>query len=236
MGTVAARRGAEPEPQRDWAEAIEYATALVRRQALPVVDEPRITLVRGETARLCTVATSLRGYQLGGRLSWGDRHGAAVLATTQRVVLNHRLHGWTSFWLRDLRESTARLGRRPWTVDLSWHTSTAPLRLAGPSAPLLAVHVAAVTDPSGWTSHPGLEPVVSAIPRTRPATLFGSFHRLHPGVVVVLNQDIQSGTAPTRIRAGTIGVIVRREIPYARVQFDTGRAVLVDPACLDTVS
>jgi hypothetical protein len=95
--------------------------------------------------------------------------------------------------------------------------------------------VAAFTDPSGWTSHPALQPIVRALPRTRPAVRLGSFHRLHPGVVVVVNRDIQSSSAQTRIRAGTRGVIVRREIPWARVQFDSGRAVLVDPACLDTV-
>jgi hypothetical protein len=223
------------DDERDWAQALEYAALLARKLALPVLEDPRITLAHGESACLTTVASYLRGYRVGTRLSWGDRQGAAVLGTTQRIVVNHRLQGWTSFWLRDLRTSTPMLEEPPWSVELTWDTNQAPLRFMGPSAPLIAVHVAAFTDPSGWTSHPGIQPIVRAMPQRRSAVRLGSFHRLHPGVVVVVNRDIQSASAHTRIRAGTQGVIVRREVPWARVQFDNGRAVLVDPSCLDTV-
>jgi hypothetical protein len=222
-----------PADQRGWLEAVTYASALRGNGRLPFVRSARVNLARGETARLSTVTTYLRGYRVGLQWGWSDKQVAAILGTTQRLVVHHRQHGWLSFWFTDLLASAPALESAPRTVDLAWQHKQAPLRFTGHTAPLIAVHVAAYSDPARWTRSPGLQPVLRAIPPVLPQTR-SQQQRWHPGAVVVLNadtSDLHDGNADL-LRAGTHGVLLRRERPFWRVRFDTGRTILVDPGLL----
>jgi hypothetical protein len=117
-----------------------------------------------------TVAVHERLYPGRPFAQWGDRHSAAVVGTTHRLLVNHRLRGWMSFWFAELKVLEPALDDVPWCVDLAWRHDDAPLRLSGTTAPLVAVHVAAYTDWSGWTHLPALQPLLSAATEPYPGS------------------------------------------------------------------
>ena len=143
--------------RRDWLQARRYAAALQSSTPLPVLDGLPMRLGAHETARLRTIATYERLYPAQPASKWGDRHSAAVVATTDRLLVNHRLRGWISFWFRDLALVEITLDDIPWRVDVLWRSADEPLRLSGTTAPLLAVHVAAHTNWARWTKLPELQ-------------------------------------------------------------------------------
>lgn len=113
-----------------------------------------------ETATMRTIATYERLYPAQPTHQWGDRHSAAVVATTDRLLVNHRLRGWISFWFTDLAVLEVTLDDTPWRIDILWRSADEPLRLSGTTGPLLAVHVAAYTNEARWTQLPELQPLL----------------------------------------------------------------------------
>lgn len=142
---------------RDWLEARRYAGALQSSRPLPVIDGLPMRLAAHENATLRTIANYERRYPAHPTAQWGDRHSASVVGTTDRLLVNHRLRGWISFWFTDLAVVEATVEDTPWRLDLIWQHAHEPLRLSGTTAPLLAVHVLARTNMAGWTRLPELQ-------------------------------------------------------------------------------
>jgi hypothetical protein len=162
------QRLATSQARRDWLEAARYALALQSSAPLPVVDRAPVRLAPHETATMRTIAIYERMYPGRPFASWGDRHSAAVVGTTDRLVVDHRMHGWMSFWFADLDVLEPALEEQPWCVDLAWRHDEAPLRLSGTTAPLVAVHVAAYTDWGGWTHLPELQTLLTTTAEPEP--------------------------------------------------------------------
>ena len=222
---------------RDWADAADYARRLRSGALLPVEDDPRIPLARGEVARLSTIANCSRRFPARAGGAWGDRHSAAIIATTARLVINHRLKGWVSFWLKDVCAPEVHIDQSPWWIDLTWRHGQAPLRLAGTTAPILAVHVASHTNPSGWTTTEGLQELLATSAAQAAPETGGATGRLTRGATVVVTTDHGTplGRRATSVPAGTHGVLVSRQHYRWRVRFDNGQETLVDPNHLDLV-
>ena len=156
---------------REWLVARHYAHLLQRGMAVVGVEEdvgikPAISLAPGERASFRTIVVVEWYHGWGSRRAgpgrrahgWGDRQGASVLATTERLVLNHRLRGWESLWLVDLVEYDTSFHQPDWWLDLTW--DSVRLRLSGLAVPLLAVFVASTTQPLSWTSDPRVAALV----------------------------------------------------------------------------
>jgi hypothetical protein len=156
--TAARRQDAEGH---HWLEAERYAAALQSSEPLPAFDQLPVRLHPDETATMRTIATYERLYPVGSTARWAERHSAAIVATNDRLLVDHGLRGWISFWFADVHTFATDLGHEPPQVTLSWLHDEAPLRLSGPSAPLLSVHVAAHTDSSEWTRRPELQPILT---------------------------------------------------------------------------
>lgn len=145
---------------RDWVHARRYAAALQSSKPLPVLDGLPVRLAPHETATLRTIATYERLYPALPTSQWGDRHSASIVATTDRLLVNHRLRGWISFWFTDLALYELTLDDSPWRIDIIWRNADEPLRLSGTTGPLLAVHVAAHTGGARWPQLPELRPLL----------------------------------------------------------------------------
>lgn len=161
---------------REWLVARHYAH-LLRQGVAPAGGEedigidPAIRLAPGEWATFRTIAVVEwyhgSGERRGGpgprapgqrARGWGDRQAAPVLATTERLVVNHRLRGWQSFWMLDLVDYDTSLAEPLWWLDVTW--SSVRLRLSGLAVPLLAVFVASTSQPLSWASDPRLAPLL----------------------------------------------------------------------------
>lgn len=153
---------------REWAAAREYAALLLRGGSLPPLASHNLPLAPGERALLRTVVT------VGASSGWGEEHAAAVIATTERLVVSHRLRGWQSFWFTDLTRFEPDLSSSAgWALTLRWHGGGS-LRLTGVGVPALAVHAGAMALPSGWMDLPSFQPLLEGLERSD-----------HPGRAVV---------------------------------------------------
>ena len=162
-----AEHPARSEEDDGWSAASRYAAALRSFVAIPVIHELPVALAPRECAVLRGIATYERFYPVGSSAVWGDRQGTAVIGTTDRLLVSHRFRSWLSFWFADLDAVEPALDARPARVELTWTHGEPPLRLSGPVAPLLAVHVAAHTDADGWSDLPGLQDLLKPAPRPR---------------------------------------------------------------------
>lgn len=164
MGDAEARR-------REWSVARHYAHLLQRGMVAAGGDgetgvDPGINLAPSERTSFRTIVVVERYHGWGDpslgpssqARGWGDRQGASVLATTERLVVDHRLRGWESFWLEDLLDYDTSLTEPTWLLDLTWNT--ARLRMSGLSVPMLAVFVASTTQPRSWATDPRLAPLM----------------------------------------------------------------------------
>jgi hypothetical protein len=144
-------------------DAVRYATAIRSATPLPVIAHLPLPLAPKEAATLRAVVIYERRYPMGDATTWGDRHGAAVIATTDRLLVSHRLRGWLSFWLDDLDTLELELDTGPANVELTWRHGELPLRLSGPSAATVAVHVAAHHDRDGWYTMAAFQPFLTPV-------------------------------------------------------------------------
>src|SRR6478735_4048577 len=99
--------------RRDWLHARRYAPALQSSSPVPVINGLPMRLAAHENATLRTIATYGRRYPAHPTAQWGDRHSASVVGTTDRLLVNHRLRGWISFWFTDLAGVHASLDDTP---------------------------------------------------------------------------------------------------------------------------
>jgi hypothetical protein len=160
MGDAEARRR-EWSVARHYAHLLQQGTIAASGEGEAGVD-PGISLAPSERASFRTIVVVERFHGWGDAglrpnsraRGWGDRQGASVVATSERLVVNHRLRGWESFWLVDLIDYDTSLHEPTWLLDLTW--SSARLRLSGLAIPLLAVFVASTTQPRSWVTDPRL--------------------------------------------------------------------------------
>lgn len=146
---------------REWATARRHAALLLRGRSVPSLDAHNLSLALGETAVLRTVVTA------GGPTDWGEDHAAAVVATSERLVISHRLRGWQSFWFTDLtwfEPNVVPASWDGWALTTGWHPAGV-LRLSGVGLPALAVHVCAVASPDEWMNLPGLQALLDGLDR-----------------------------------------------------------------------
>jgi hypothetical protein len=144
---------------REWAVARQHAALLLRGVSPPRLESHNVPLAPGELAVLRTVVTA------GGPVGWGEEHAAAVVATTERLVVSHRLRGWQSFWFTDVKRFDPDLSSSEgWTLMVGWHGGGA-LRLSGLGVPVLAVHVGARALPGRWMDLPALQALLDGVLR-----------------------------------------------------------------------
>jgi hypothetical protein len=144
---------------REWATARQHAAVLLRGGSPPRLEAHNLSLAPGELPVLRTVVT------VGGPVDWGEEHACAVVATTERLVVSHRLRGWQSFWFTDIKRFEPDLSSSEgWTLTLRWHWGGA-LRLTGLGVPVLAVHVGARALPGRWMDLPALQALLDGVVR-----------------------------------------------------------------------
>lgn len=144
---------------REWAAARRHATLRLRHRSVPPLEAHNLPLAPGETAVLRTVVS------VAGSTDWGEGHAAAVVATTERLVISHRLRGWQSFWFTDLTWFEANLASADeWALSTGWHRAGV-MRLSGLGVPSLAVHVCAVALPDEWMELPALQALLHGLDR-----------------------------------------------------------------------
>lgn len=147
---------------REWGMARQHAALLLRGGSLPRLESHNLPLAPGELAVLRTVVT------VGGPAGWGEDHASAVVATTERLVVSHRLRGWQSFWFTDVVRFDPDLSSSEgWMLTLRLHGG-GYLRLSGLGVPVLAVHVAARALPDRWMDLPGLQPLLAGVVEDEP--------------------------------------------------------------------
>lgn len=142
---------------REWVMARQHAALLLRGGSLPRLEAHNLPLAPGELAVLRTVVT------VGGPTGWGEEHASAVVATTERLVVSHRLRGWQSFWFTDVKRFEPDLSSSEgWALTLRWHGGGV-LRLTGLGVPVLAVHVGAMALSGRWMELPELQALLDGV-------------------------------------------------------------------------
>jgi hypothetical protein len=144
---------------REWAMARQHAALLLRGGSPPRLESHNLPLAPGELAVLRTIVT------VGGPVGWGEEHASAVVATTERLVVSHRLRGWQSFWFTDVVGVEPDLSSSEgWALTLRSHGGGA-LRLTGLGVPVLAVHAGAMALPDRWMDLPALQALLDGVVR-----------------------------------------------------------------------
>ncbi|HEV7171348.1 hypothetical protein [Pedococcus sp.] len=145
---------------REWATARAHAALFLHGGSPPRLESHNLPLAPGELAVLRTVVT------VGGPAGWGQEHAAAVIATTERLVVSHRLRGWQSVWFTDVMRFDPDLSSsQGWALTLRLHGGRGALRLWGLGVPVLAVHVGARALPGLWMDLPGLQALLDGVAR-----------------------------------------------------------------------
>ena len=161
MTDTAGERGARLQTvaDREWAVARQHAALLLRGGSPPRLEAHNLPLAPGEVAVLRTVVT------VGGPAGWGEEHASAVVATTDRLAVSHRLRGWQSFWFTDVKRFEPDLSSSEgWALTLRWHWG-GTLRLTGLGVPVLVVHVGARALPGRWMDLPALQALLDGVAR-----------------------------------------------------------------------
>ncbi len=84
---------------------------------------------------------------------WREHHDAAVVATTERLLINTASNGWLSFYFNSVQEFHP--DPLNWKLTLGW-PDTVPLRLQGLAVPYVSVHAARFIFGDGWVNEPSM--------------------------------------------------------------------------------
>lgn len=91
-------------------------------------------------------------------LRWQAAESCQVIVTDQRLLCHTPANGWASFYYGAISEFQPDLSA--WMLTLAFDGRCAPLRIAGPPVPALALWVGVAVEGRRWSSDPRLLPLL----------------------------------------------------------------------------
>ncbi|SDP52559.1 hypothetical protein SAMN04489867_2782 [Pedococcus dokdonensis] len=93
---------------------------------------------------------------------WGEPSATQVVVTDRRILVSHQHRGLLSLWYVDVENLQLARAEDGWALDLHPVGINPHVRITGPTAPLVAVHVAHAAFPRTWQRLSGLLPLLEA--------------------------------------------------------------------------